>query len=213
MKDKTGRLVEAGDIMAEEKGMGYILGEKTIFFRLWEVPVGANGNGISYSHDGTKHESWWFHTNASYKIDLDNMPDGFLFAFKHGLDSLTIKEKYVKSDVIEIINNSDWKKNALTPDMVDDIAGLQKVIIVSFEDLAEKWDSIFTHARIPNEIIEQIMKLTKYKNAPIHNGEIGIAAMQDAEAFYAVYANMKKWKEAGILLEKCKELDLMSQKQ
>lgn len=207
MKDKNGITVKTGDLMAEVDGGGYEEGKSYSSIKLWEVSRIRDGRGIDYTSEGEKNNFWWASASSSQKLYPEKLPKGFLFAFRHGLDSLDIDDDLMSLDIHEAIAKSDWKENAITPEIVEKMDVIRSIKITSFVDIAEKWESIFGCSRIPYQIMEQIMQLAKYKGSSPHNGEIGIAAMSDLLAFVSVRETLKQWKDAGCLLEKCKELD------
>lgn len=207
MKDKNGVRLNTGDLMAEPTGGGCWNGKSFTFVKLWEVPGTRDGRGNEYTSEGNKTHFYWADASSAYKLDEANLPDGFVYAFKHGLDSIDIQDCFMDMDIHDAIDKSDWKKTALTPDIVKTLASISKIQISSFSDIAEKWDSMFSANHVPHQVVDQIMNLVSYKAATPVNGEIGIAAMQDHCAFMSVYETFKNWKDKGILLEKCKELD------
>jgi hypothetical protein len=207
MKDKTGVLLKTGDLMAETTGGGRWDMKSFTSVNLWEVPGTRDGRGIKYTSEGKKTYFYWASAKEAYKLDETKLPDGFVFAFKHGLDSVYIEDCFMDEDIHSAIGNSDWKENALTPEVVETLADISEIQINSFYDVAEKWDLIFCTNIVPHRVVDQIMYLAGYKGAAPVNGEIGIAAMQDHFAFMSVYETLKDWKDKGVLHEKCKEVD------
>jgi len=210
LKDKNGVLLKTGDLMAEVTGGGSWDGKTFSSVKLWEVPGTRDGRGNTYTSEGEKTHFYWASARSAEKLDTKKLPEGFIFAFKHGLDRLDIEESIMRLDIHEAIAKSDWKEQALTPEIVENMKAVSGIKITSFVDIAQKWDSIFGFGRVPHQIVDKILCLVEYHGAVPHNGEIGIAAMYDHFAFMSVYETFKKWKDAGCLLEKCKALDIKS---
>ena len=124
-----------------------------------------------------------------------------------GGGSFGIDDCFISLNIHKAIEKSDWKEHALTPDIVEKMKVISTIKIVSFTDIAEKWDYIFYTNKIPYHIVKQITHIAEYRNTVPVNGEIGISAMQDQIAFMSVYETLKKWKDSKCLLEKYKELD------
>lgn len=207
MKDKKGVELKTGDLMAEITGGGCWDGKQFSSVKLWEVPRTRDGRGIKYTSEGKKTHFYRASASSAEKLDLDKLPEGFIFAFKHGLSSLEIDDNLMRLDIHDAIEQSGWKENALTPEIDEKMKVISAIKIVSFTDIAEKWDSIFCAGRVPYQIIDQILRIAGYRNAVARNGEIGIAAMQDHFAFMSVFETLKNWKDSGCLLDKCKGLD------
>jgi len=207
MKDKNGVKVEIGDLMLEVRGSSSSNKKRYTSVSIYEIPSILDGRGTVYTVKGESTYYKWANPSDSYKLDLDKLPEGFLFAFKHGLHSLNIEDQYMELDIHEAISKTDWKKDALTPEIVDKLEIISKIEINSFRDIAEKWDELFSFGRVPANIVKKVLQLAGYRGSAPVNGEIGMACMQDHFAFLSVFEVLKKWKHKGILLEECIKAD------
>jgi hypothetical protein len=207
MKDKNGIMLKTGDLMAEVVGCSSVSRKSFSSVKLWEVPKIRDGRGIEYTSEGKKTHFYWADASEAIKLNHKKLPEGFVFAFRHGLNDIDIEDGLMSLDIHEAIAKSDWKENALTPEIVEEMKVISDIKIISLVDVAEKWDSIFCSARVPHQVVKKIMELVEYKCAVPVNGEIGIAALQNDLAFFDVYKTLKKWKDSGCLLDKCKEID------
>lgn len=210
MKDKKGIKLKAGDIMAEITGFGIRNGKRFSSVKLWEVPKIRDGRGIMYTVEGKKTNFYWVNASSAERLDLDKLPEGFVFAFKHGLDCIDIEDNLMIFDIHDAIKHSDYKERAITPEIVENMKAISKIKITSFTDIAQKWESIFCINNVPYQIVNQIMSIAKRVKAVPINGEIGMSAIQNELDFMSVYYTLKKWRDSGCLFDKCKDLDIKS---
>lgn len=207
MKDMNGKIIKDGDLMAEVTGGGGFGGVSYSCVSIWEVPKIKDGRGTWYTEKGKQSFFYWADASNSQQLDINKLPEGFLFAFKHGLHRIDIEDQYMKLDIHEAIKKSDWQRKAITPEILEQLNSMSKIKINSFLDVYNQWDSIFSIDRVAPEVIAQIMNIVGYKKCIPKNGEIGIAALYDYSAFMNVYNNLSAWKNEGVLYDKCKELD------
>jgi hypothetical protein len=207
MKDINGEKLKTGDLMAEATGFCNFDMVQCRIVSLWEVPKIKDGRGTVYMHNGKQSYYYWTDPSNSEKLNIDKLPDGFLFAFKHGLQKVEIDKQFMGLEIHEAIKKSDWQKNAITPDILKKMNIASKIKINSFVDIYNQWDLIFSTNRVVPEAVDQIMNLVGYKKCIPKNGEIGIAALYDHSAFMALYSKLSEWKDEGILYEKCKKFD------
>ena len=127
MKDKNGVMLKTGDLMAEPTGGGCWDGKSFTSVKLWEVPGTRDGRGTEYTSEGKKTYFYWASASSAYKLDETKLPDGFVYAFKHGLDSVNIEDCFMADDIHSAIDKSDWSENALTPDVVETLASISEI--------------------------------------------------------------------------------------
>lgn len=196
-----------GDIMAEESGGGCIDGKSFTSFTLWKVNGKKDGSGVQYGADGKCYEFFWADASGSYKLDKDKLPHGFMFAFKHGLDEISVPSEFVSDNIYDMIDKSDWKENAETPESIKGLKKSSSVEINSFSDIATKYDNIFIGGRVPGNVVEKVLELSGIRRSTPINGEIGIACLSDQLHSIPILKQIAMWKKEGVLIEKCEELD------
>ena len=207
MISKNGVRVRTGDLMAEVSGGGMWQGREFSSICLFEVPKVRDGHGYHYNNDGKRSLFAWASPTSSYTLDVTKLPDGFVFAFKHGLCHIDVDVCFMGSDIHEAIAHSDWKNRAITPEDVASLKAASNIQISSFMDIAERWDTIFCTKWVHHQIVEQVLQLVSYKGTTVINGEVGMARMQDELTFLSIYEVLVDWKKKEVLVEKCRELD------
>lgn len=138
-KDMLGNRVKAGDVLIEV-GVDYGFdGEKDTFgVTVWEMPKRYDGGGISYRIGKIKNKFYYARLEQSIKIDTSAMPEGFIFSFYNGMYEF---DSYVNTtDVLEVINNSNWKTFEILSEKVERYNKLDKLKITSIEDIKENID-------------------------------------------------------------------------
>jgi len=118
MKDMDGQQVKAGDVLMEfGRGSWYSDGITRYSITLWEMPEYYDGHGLRYSIDGTKRLYAWAYVGRSVRISEKNTPEGFMFAFYHGMhDFYSMIERGRPEDVIMA---SEWELGNITQDKVN----------------------------------------------------------------------------------------------
>lgn len=208
-KDRNGERVVKGDILVGERGNMFSEGKKYTRFKIWEFTGKNDGEGIYYDPKGKRHRFSWAYAGSSIKLNPEKLPDGFLFAFTHGMSDIKRLDSIdtENTDVYDWIEKSDWKENALTPDIVKKYLAVEAIEIKCMADVAEKWDDIFCFDGLPSKTMYKILEAAGIESCQPINGELGIAMMEDELNFLSIFRHLREWKEQGILIEKCKDFD------
>ena len=192
MKDLIGNEVKAGDILLElGRGWGSLDGsEYKYHLKLWEMPETFDGHAYYYSIDGTKHIFAWAHVGNAVKVDMNLMPDGFEFSFKHGMSD--ISSKIEEGTVWEIIENSDWKQHEVKKEEVERFEFMKSLKIEKVEDIVSNIEELKKGGYVPHEIVSKVLELTGIGRTRVNNGEIGIAGMYDQMYYQAIIETISK---------------------
>jgi len=175
-KDMTGNEVNTGDILLEiGRGWGNDgKGNETFSIKLWQLPSSTDGSGYQYAIDGRRSKYYWANTQRSLRVDMKQMPEGFEYAFFHGMSDLDTSIEY--GTVPELINKSNWEKVKVTEEQVrkyDLLAGLQ----LETEEDVEKNIDLLAEGHIPSHIVSKVLDIYGFKKRKAKNGEIGIASL------------------------------------
>jgi len=192
MKDLLGNKVKTGDILLElGRGWGSFSGsDYTYHLKIWQKPSGNDGSGFAYSVDGTKHKYWWASVKNSVKIDMDIMPEGFEYSFKHGMSD--IASKIEQGTLLELIENSDWKQHEIKKEEVERFKFMKSLKIEKVEDIVSNIEELKKGGYVPHEIVSKVLELTGVGRTRINNGEIGIAGMYDQMHYQAIIETISK---------------------
>lgn len=186
MEDRLGNSVKPGDVLLQlYRGSGDSTGKGyTHWMQLWEMPEHYDGHGYNYNMDGSKYSFAWVDLKYSIKVDLATMPEGFEYSFKHGMGS--IRSKIEEGSVVELIENSNWKQNEILQEDVEKHLYLSSLEINTIEDIYKNAEFIQSCKTIPNRLLNKVLKVYNHERATIHNGEIGLAMIQDSLAFSSI---------------------------
>jgi hypothetical protein len=203
-KDLLGNEVKTGDIMLEiGRGGGWNNGEQYFTLKLWEVPEILDGRGNYYTTNGDKTYFYWANIKRSIKINMNLMPDGFEFSFKHGLTDFSTKIEY--GTLQELIENSNWKKYKVTKKQVERYNFIKSLKIESIKDIINHLDELKKPGYIPHEIMTDILNVVGIGRTPIRNGELGIAGMYDYANYIGILEALSKdpncFENAEVLVE------------
>lgn len=192
MKDLIGNTVKPGDILLEI-GRGGSFGGGTspsYSMKLWQKPSSNDGSGYIYDIDGTRSKFWWASVHESIKIDMSTMPDGFEYSFKHGMSNLSSSIK--NGTINELIETSNWNERRIIPSQVDGYLRKKELKLSSIDDIKKNIGILSDNNYTPREVMVQVMRLVGAKEAPVHNGEIGLASMYDHFHYWAIIEQFKK---------------------
>ena len=189
--DSLGNEVKPGDVLIEPTG-GNPFNDDTYkcSIRIWEMPETYDGHGYDYSIDGQKHKFAWASVRNSFKVDFSSLPKEFQYSFKHGMER--IYSKHSTGTAEEIIKNSNWKIYEIQKEKVDRHFYLKTLKIETMEDLKANVHELSKGGYIPGNIVDKTLELVGVNNAIPHNGEIGLAALNDHFAFSAAIIALAK---------------------
>jgi hypothetical protein len=191
MKDKQGNAIKAGDILIEledscgtpdKDGYDYDL-------KIWEMPSEDDGSGYVYDIDGMKRRYRWASIEESIKIDMSIMPDGFEYSFRYGMSDIACKIE--QGTVLELIENSNWKKFEVKKEEVERFEFMKNIKIETMEDIIDNIDELVKTGRVPHEIVTKVLDIVGNGRTQVRNGEIGIAGMYDQMAYRTIIKTLK----------------------
>ncbi len=159
--DLLGNEIEAGDVLIE-LGVGYdsLAGSNYKYLmQIYEYPNITDGRGYEYAIDGRKTPFYWVSVSNSIKIDMELMPKGFEYSFKHGLHSLNCTIK--TGTPLELIENSNWKKNEVKKEDVERYQFMKTLSIECLDDIKENIHELRKGRFMPTKTMNRILEITK----------------------------------------------------
>lgn len=190
--DLLGNEVKTGDAMLElGRGFGCLNGSGYKYtLKLWEMPDHFDGHAYYYSIDGSKQMFAWADVGSSIKVDMNSMPDGFEYSFKHGMSDFSAKIE--NGTLQEIIENSNWKDHEVLKEEVERYAFLKTLKIETINDLKNNINELKKGGYVPHEIVSNVLNIIGVGRTHVHNGEIGIAGMYDYLHYQAIIEALSK---------------------
>jgi hypothetical protein len=189
--DLLGNEVKTGDILIElGRGCEYD-GEKRYYsLKIWQKPSSNDGSGFEYDIDGKKSKYWWASVRSSIKVNMDLMPDGFEYSFKHGMSDISTTIE--KGTIHELIENSNWKDNEVKKEQVERYEFMKKLKIETLDDIKSNIQELKKGGYVPHEIVSNVLNIVGVGRTFVHNGEIGIAGMYDHLHYQAIIEALSK---------------------
>jgi len=190
--DLLGQEVKTGDVMLElGRGWGSLSGSEFIYgMKLWEVPEILDGRGNYYTISGDKTYFYWAKISNAIKVDIDLMPEGFEYSFKHGMTD--ISSKIETGTLLELIENSNWKDSEVKKEQVERYEFMKTLEINNIDDLRNNIKELKKGGYVPHEIVSKVLEIAQIGRATAHNGEIGIAGMYDQMHYQAIIEAVSK---------------------
>lgn len=114
--DSEGNAVDVGDLLISvNSGVGMNEGEvdDSYSHKIWEFPEGFENQGVQYGSDYNGMRPVvvrWFYLENSVRIKKEDMPKGFMKAFKNGLTDIITPSEYI-GNIKELLITSDWDKD------------------------------------------------------------------------------------------------------
>lgn len=185
-KDGFGRIVKPLDVLLESTGFSTLGGQRSYNYTLWEFPEEYyEGQGYHYDLGGDKEYFKWARLENSQKVDFSCFPDHFRFSFYHGLWQLS-SPAGVDTSVYQIINNSDWEANQVTPNQVAVYMKKKTLKIETIEDIKQNIKLLRSPGPTPFELAKRVFEVCDVPLTPVYNGEIGIASLTDAVKYRVI---------------------------
>jgi len=190
LKDSLGNEVYPGDVLLEYGcGGSSFDGQQKYAIHLWEMIYPFKGYGINYVLDSEPYKLCWFGLKKSIKVDFDQFAPEFKYSFYHGMSQLytTIKSGTLK----ELIDNSDWKNKIVNPYDVDLYLKKKNLTLDSIDDIKKNIDLLIGPGATPRVVVDKILDIAGASHAPVINGEIGFAAIQDSISYSEILDQIK----------------------
>lgn len=184
MEFKTGDIFcDATGSYGDGKGNWYTLVD------IFEYDEEADcGEGFRYSGSGEKYGYYWACPKKEKLVT--NIPDDILYSFKHGSYDFKILESEFKrlNNWIEIIKKSDFKYISKGDVQISSIMeGIENI-----GDVRDNWDMIKKYGVSP-KVAMICLEAIGGKIPPIHNGEIGIHALDMMMYFHKYFDHIESF--------------------
>lgn len=187
--DLLGNEIKAGDVLLElGRGGGWNGEERHHSLKLWEMPEVFDGHAYYYSIDGSKNTFAWAHVGNAIKVDMELMPDGFEYSFKHGMSDFNTKIE--NGTLNEIIESSNWKIYEVKKEEVERYEFMKTLKTETLDDLKNNIEELKKGGYVPHEIVSNVLSIAGVGRASVHNGEIGIAGMYDQMHYQSIIEAM-----------------------
>lgn len=165
--------MQKGDIFIEQTGRAWNGKVSKISFNMFEYDPDLDvGEGRTYSMGGKPTSYYWAKPREENKVV--GITDDILRSFKHGVYHFYIEEDKLSelNDPLEIIQNSDFK-----------IISAQKIADMELAEKCNTKELIVENMQVVLENLNTNHIRIFYENVgvelpPVHNGEIGVWAMQ-----------------------------------
>lgn len=190
LKDILGNEVYPGDVLLEYGCGGTSFdGQQKYAIKLWEMIYPFDGHGFNYNIDGSKYKFAWCSVKQSIKVDFDQFAPVFKYSFYHGMSKLytTIERGTLK----ELIDNSDWKNDIVKPSDVELFKKKKNLTLESIDDIKKNMDLLTGPGATPRVAVDKILDIAGASHAPVINGEIGFAAIQDSISYSEILDKIK----------------------
>ena len=163
-QDVFGKDVIPRDILLENTGSSGDMQR----IRVWEIPENYCGLGYEYDITGKKHSFAWARVGDSMVLHKSDMPLGFEYSFKHGMN--TIYSSIGEGEPKEIIENSDWEDRLISQDDLKLYDFLKNIEVTSKKHIIELIELLYKRDRvctIPYSFIVRVMDTLGYLKRPI----------------------------------------------
>lgn len=187
LKDSLGNKVYPGDVLLQY-GTGWRKGHYAL--RLWEISYPFDGDGIEYDLSGEPHKFFWCSLSSSIKVNFDDFPAEFKYSFYHGLSNLY--SKIEKGTLKKLIENSDWAERIVNPSDVELYNQKKNLKIESIKDIKHNIDLLLGPGVTPGEVVTKIFTIAGVSAAPLINGEMAFAVLEDTFKYKAILEKIKE---------------------
>lgn len=109
-KDLLSNEINTGDILLEPSGYNMFKGYKYTY-NIWQKPNMTDSSAIAYNDNGEPYIFKHGCVVLSKKINIEEMPEGFHYAFLHGMNKIGSTIDINEGTVQEILNNSNYAIN------------------------------------------------------------------------------------------------------
>ena len=191
MKDMIGNDVFPKDVLLELRlGGGWDGKIRTYPLKIWEMPENKfDGHAYAYNINGSRYEYAWAYLQSAVKLNQEEMPDGFMFSFYHGMSDL--ETTLEKGELLDIIESSNWHRKMIKKEDVEEYDEADKIILSSKKDVFDNVDTLRNSKFINYKIMKKVLDLFGIDENKAVNGESGIAMMYDIQNYSAILYEVK----------------------
>jgi len=179
---------KGGEWFIESRGGMLTESGGRLMLMIWQLPPKGeieDGHAYEFSMSGEKSVFAWAWPNQAELLDIEKLPEGFLYSVQHGMSKIYCPMQD-SNTLAELIEKSDWLERKVTPSMVamysHDKEVADSISIETIEDFHNNFEILRTLTVIPYSLIDQILAVHGI-HIGCQNGEIGIAAFQKNLAF------------------------------
>jgi len=134
-----------------------------------------DGSGFHFSPDGELHQYKWARPHYARRFHSSVIPEPLWYSIQHGIEKVSVPEE--KTDTWTW---NDVEYDRIDPEWVEAMLEVKQRIddVKTPEEFAELYPLIKKSHVISHKVMDKLFSFYGLPDVPVHNGEIGIAALQ-----------------------------------